>query len=96
MTIERSEKPSLVVIKLEFLKPFTATNTATFTFVPVPGGTKATWAMDGEKNFMAKAFHMVMNMDKLVGADFEKGLAAIKTGAETAPKANAEAVNVAK
>jgi hypothetical protein len=96
MTIERSDKPSLVSIKLEFLKPFAATNTAMFTFVPGPDGTKVTWAMDGQKNLMAKAFHMVMNMDKMVGGDFEKGLTAMKVAAETAAKANAEAANAAK
>src|SRR5262249_50006170 len=55
MTIEKSDKPSSVGIKLEFLKPWTATNATTFTFAPAPEGTKVTWAMDGEKNFMAKA-----------------------------------------
>jgi Polyketide cyclase / dehydrase and lipid transport len=98
MTIEKSDQPSLVSIKLEFLKPFAATNTATFTFVPAPGGTKVTWAMDGEKNFMAKAFHMVMDMDKMVGGDFERGLTAMKAAAETSAKASADAAaaNVAK
>ncbi len=55
MTIERSERPSQVVIKLEFIKPWIATNTTTFTFAPVSEGTKVTWAMDGNNNFMAKA-----------------------------------------
>jgi len=80
------------VIKLEFIKPWTATNQATFSFVPAPGGTKVTWAMDGENNFMAKGASLFMDMDKLVGGDFEKGLAALKTVAESAPKPNAEAV----
>jgi uncharacterized protein YndB with AHSA1/START domain len=84
MTIERSERPGRVVIKLEFLRPMRATNTATFTFASAPGGgTAVTWAMDGNKNFMAKAIHMVMDFDKLVGADFERGLAALKTISET-------------
>lgn len=98
MTIERSDKPSLVSIKLEFLKPFAATNQATFTFVPAGAGTKVTWAMDGRKNFMAKAFHMVMDMDKMVGGDFERGLIAMKAAAEAAAKANANAptANVAQ
>ena len=86
MTIEQSE-PARVVIKLEFLKPFAATNTATFTFVKTPEGNKTTWAMDGEKNFVAKAFHLVMNMDKMIGPDFERGLASMKAVAEAAPKA---------
>ncbi len=89
MTIEKSEPGKLVQIKLEFIKPFEATNIATFSFSPSGDGTKVTWAMDGNNNFMSKAFHMVMDMDKLVGSDFEKGLAAMKSAAESAPKANA-------
>jgi uncharacterized protein YndB with AHSA1/START domain len=85
MTIEKSDKPSLVSIKLEFLKPFAATNTATFTFAPAPDGTKTTWAMDGQNNFMAKAASLFMDFDKMVGGDFERGLAALKTAAESAP-----------
>jgi hypothetical protein len=42
--------------------------------------------MDGDKNFLAKAVHMFMNIDKMVGGDFEKGLAQMKTVAESAPK----------
>jgi hypothetical protein len=86
MTIEKSERPSTVGIKLEFLKPFEATNTTTFTFAPTPRGSKVTWAMDGENNFMAKAASLFMDMDKMIGADFEKGLAALKSVAEAAPK----------
>jgi hypothetical protein len=87
MTLEKSERPSTVGIKLEFLKPFAATNATTFTFAPAAGGSKVTWAMDGENSFMAKAASLFMDMDKMIGADFEKGLAAMKTAAESAPKA---------
>lgn len=86
MTIEQSD-PTHVGIKLEFLKPFAATNTATFRFEKTAEGCRTTWAMDGHNNFMAKAFGLVMNMDKLVGGDFEKGLQSMKTAAETATKA---------
>jgi uncharacterized protein YndB with AHSA1/START domain len=89
MTIEKSGKPSLVSIKLEFTEPMAATNTATFTFVPTPEGTKATWAMDGKNGFIAKAFCMFMDMDKLVGSDFEKGLAEMKAAAEADAKTRA-------
>jgi hypothetical protein len=90
MTIERSDAPSLIGIKLEFFAPFAATNQTTFRFDPVPGGTKVTWAMDGTNNFMSKAFHLVMDMDKMVGADFERGLALLEKAAESAPNGNAE------
>jgi hypothetical protein len=84
MTIVEATPPSRVLIKLEFIKPFAATNQATFVFARTATGAKVTWAMDGNNNFMAKAFHLVMDMDKLVGGDFEKGLAAMKTNAERA------------
>jgi uncharacterized protein YndB with AHSA1/START domain len=85
MTIEESDTPSKLGIKLEFLKPFAATSRATFTFARTATGTNVTWAMDGNNSFMSKAIHMVMNMDKLVGGDFERGLAAMKTNAERTP-----------
>jgi len=93
MTIEKSDKPTLIAIKLEFFKPFTATNKATFTFTPGREGTKATWAMDGTCNFVMKAMHLFMNMDKMVGGDFERGLVSLKTIAESDSKANAGAAN---
>jgi uncharacterized protein YndB with AHSA1/START domain len=82
MTIERSDLPSSVSVKLEFIKPFTATNTVTFTMIPVATQTRTTWAMDGHNGFLGKLFHLVMNMDKMVGGDFERGLAALKSVAE--------------
>jgi len=93
MTIQRSDRPSQIVIKLEFFKPWKATNIATFTFVPEAGATKVTWAMGGSNNFMAKGFHMVMDFDKLVGGDFERGLASIKSITETDSRASAQAVS---
>jgi hypothetical protein len=86
MTIERSDVPSLVVVKLEFIKPFAATNTVTFSFDPTADGAKVTWAMDGRNGFMGKSFALLMNMDKTVGGDFERGLAGLKAVAEAAPK----------
>jgi hypothetical protein len=79
MTIIASEPPARVGIKLEFLKPFAATNTADFTFVPAGNQTTVTWAMFGENNFMAKAIGLVMSMDQMVGGQFEKGLADLKS-----------------
>jgi uncharacterized protein YndB with AHSA1/START domain len=82
MTIEKSEPASLVQIKLQFIKPWEDTSTATFKLSPDAGGTKVTWSMDGRKNFMAKAVCLFMDMDKMVGGDFERGLTAIKAQAE--------------
>jgi len=75
MTITESRAPESVIIRLEFLKPFPATNTAEFFILHGGLGTEVTWSMTGHNNFMAKAFGLFMNMDKLVGGDFEKGLA---------------------
>ena len=86
LTITESHPSDLVRIKLEFMKPFAATNTAEFTFKPEGERTNVTWAMQGNNNFFAKALHLVMNMDKMVGGEFEKGLVDMKAAVEAAPK----------
>lgn len=86
MTITESHPSDLVKIKLEFLKPFAATSDTVFTFKPEGNQTRVTWTMNGDKNFIAKAFHLFVNIDKMVGGDFEKGLAQMKSVAESAPK----------
>jgi hypothetical protein len=86
MTIVESRPSELIRIKLEFLKPFAATNTSEFTFKPSGNQTAVTWSMSGEKNFMATGIHLVMNMDEMIGGQFEKGLAQMKAAAEAAPK----------
>jgi hypothetical protein len=93
MTIEKSDRPSRIVIKLEFIKPFTTTNKTTFTFDSVPNGTNVTWTMEGRHNFMGKAFALLMNMDKMCGGDFERGLASIKSLAENAASKRAESAH---
>jgi len=55
-------------------------------FDAIAEGTRVTWAMDGHNGFMGKAFSLLMNMDKTVGGDFERGLGALKAVAEAAPK----------
>jgi len=89
MTIVESRPGELVKIKQEFLKPFTATNTAEFVFKPQANGqTEVTWAMYGEQNFMGKAVNFVMDCDKMIGGQFEKGLASMKQVSEGAAKGN--------
>jgi len=78
MTIAESRPAELVRIKLEFLKPFAATNTAEFSFKDEGGRTALTWSMRGQNNFIGKAMCLVFDMDKMVGGDFEAGLAGIK------------------
>ena len=83
MTITDSRPAQSVTIRLEFLKPFAATNTTQFDFAPSGSGTNVTWAMNGHNNFMAKAFSAFMDMDKMVGSDFEKGLAGLDVATAT-------------
>ena len=78
MTITESHPSDLVKIDLEFIRPFAAKNVTDFSIKPNGGRSDVTWTMTGTNNFMMKAFGMVMNMDKLVGGDFEKGLAQMK------------------
>lgn len=75
MTIVESRPGELVRIKLEFLKPFAATNEANFILTPAEGGTKVTWTMDGPNLFMGKVMSLFMDMDKMIGDNFDKGLA---------------------
>jgi len=82
MTITDSKPGESIKIKLEFIKPFASTTATVFDFKPQGNQTAVTWTMDGENNFVGKAFGLVMNMDKLVGGDFEKGLAQMKAIAE--------------
>jgi hypothetical protein len=99
MTITGTEPPKQLKIRLEFIKPFTATAAVDFKLESAGGkATAVTWAMDGTNDLMGKIFGIFMNMDQAVGSDFEKGLASLKTVAEAeaekqaaAAKAKAEA-----
>lgn len=85
-TIIESRPNELIRIKLEFVRPFAGTSTATFTFRPGGERTAVTWSLDGRNSFPAKAMSLVMNMDRMIGDDFEKGLAQMKAIAEAAPR----------
>ena len=86
MTITESRPSDLIRINLEFFKPFAGNSTAAFTFKPEGNQTAVTWTMNGENNFMAKAIHLFMNMDKMIGGQFETGLAQMKSIVEATPK----------
>jgi hypothetical protein len=83
-TLTESRPNEVIRIKLEFRRPFKATNAAEFTFRPEGNQTVVEWRMSGRKNFITKAFGLVMSMDKMVGGEFEKGLAQMKAVVETA------------
>jgi hypothetical protein len=78
MTITGAVPDQRIDVKLEFLKPWEQTSLAVFTFAPDPGGTKVTWTMSGKYDFVGKLFAVFMDMDGMVGPDFEKGLQALK------------------
>ena len=87
MTITESRPSELVAMKLEFLKPFAATNRATFQLTPSATGTQVKWGMEGDNGFIAKAFCLVVDMDALVGKDFQEGLSNLDRLAQATPPA---------
>src|SRR5665213_1042117 len=78
MEILDASVPSKIVIKLDFLKPFEAHNTAEFTLLPQGDATRLTWLMHGPAIFMARVMHVFMDIDKMVGKDFEIGLSNLR------------------
>lgn len=82
MEITESTPPSRIAINLDFTKPFEAHNIVEFTLEPRGGATIVTWAMHGPTPFLGKVMHVFINFDRMVGADFETGLANLKALAE--------------
>lgn len=82
MTILQSLPPSRIAIRLDFEKPFKATNFADFTLEPENGGTRLTWSMQGPAGFVSKIMDVLFNMDKMIGRDFEAGLKSLKIQSE--------------
>ncbi len=82
MEIAASVPPFKLSIKLDFIKPFEAHNIVEFTLEPNGDATNVTWAMQGHTPYFAKIIHVFINMDSMVGKDFEAGLASLKAIAE--------------
>lgn len=82
MEILESAEPSRILIQLDFLKPFAARNAAEFILTEQDGNTTVTWAMYGANSFMAKVMSLFVSMDRMIGAQFEQGLANLKQVAE--------------
>ena len=78
MEITDAVESSKVQIALQFLKPFKSSSTTTFELVERDGDTHVTWRMVGPKTFMTRVMGLFTSMDKVVGKDFEKGLAQLK------------------
>ena len=79
MEILEATPPSRIVIKLDFFTPFEGHNTAEFTMLPQGDGTHVTWVMHGPANFMSRLIQVFINLDNMIGRDFEAGLANLKT-----------------
>jgi len=82
MEITSAEPPRKLDLKLDFIKPFEAHNTTEFLLEPRDGGTDVTWTLNGTNPYMMKVMGIFMNMDKMVGKDFEKGLDKLKKQSE--------------
>jgi uncharacterized protein YndB with AHSA1/START domain len=82
MEILESSAPNKITIRLDFLKPFEGHNTSEFMMSPKGDSTEVTWAMRGPSAFMMKVMHVFISMDKMLGKDFEEGLANLKAVAE--------------
>lgn len=82
MEIIGAQAPSKIDIKLDFLKPIASQNTTVFALQPEGEGTRVVWTMSGPSSFMTKLMGVFVSMDKMIGPDFEKGLATMKAAAE--------------
>lgn len=86
MTITESKPYETIRIKLDFRKPFAGTNDVEFAFKPEGNQTAVSWTMTGEKNFFCKLMGVFMDMDQMIGGDFEKGLASMNQAAKATAK----------
>jgi uncharacterized protein YndB with AHSA1/START domain len=82
MEIADAQPPAKVTINLDFEKPFEGHNTVVFTIEPKGDAVNVTWAMTGRSNYIAKVIGIFISMDKMIGRDFEAGLAGMKAVAE--------------
>jgi uncharacterized protein YndB with AHSA1/START domain len=83
MTVRELMPPSKITIQLDMLKPIEGHNVVEFNLEPTDGGTRVTWAMRGPNSYLSKVVGLFMNMDTMIGTDFEDGLASLKMQAET-------------
>lgn len=89
MEITEASEPSRLAIEVAFEKPFKARNDTVFTIAPEGSGSRVTWSMTGKRTFMTRVMGDFKSMDKLIGPDFEKGLARLKVSAESQPPSRA-------
>lgn len=83
MEILQADPARQLLIKLDFIKPFEASNTATFTLAPKGQATTVTWTMDGPMPLISKIMSVFMSLDTMIGKDFEAGLRDLKAVSES-------------
>ena len=83
MEITESTPSSRIAMKLDFVEPFEAHNQVEFTLVPNGDSTTVTWVLFGPSPFLSKLMGLFFDMDRMVGSDFEVGLASLKSAAES-------------
>lgn len=86
MEIAHTSAPHMAVMRLDFVKPFEAQNIVEFTLQTQGSSTRVTWAMRGANPYVAKLIQLLVNMDRMVGRDFEEGLANLKALVEAQPE----------
>lgn len=79
MTLAKLEGTDAVTVELAFIKPFKALSSSRFALTPKANGTKIVWTMTGQHNWLSKVMGVFMNMDKMLGKDFDEGLNNLKT-----------------
>jgi len=82
ITLADSTLPSKLVFDLHMMKPFEGRNVASFSLAAAGDATRVTWSLDDKHNLFLKTLTLFMNMDSMIGKDFEVGLARLKTAAE--------------
>ncbi len=82
MTITKSVPNEQIIIHMDFLEPMAGVATTEFNFKPVDSDTVVTWSISGKNNFLSRIMCMFMDMDKMIGEQFEKGLKDLKSVAE--------------
>ena len=82
ITITDTQPPGMVEFELHMIKPFEGRNRVVFTLEPQGNTTRVTWAMDGKNSFSGKLIGLFINMDKMIGNDFEVGLGRLKETTE--------------
>jgi len=85
MTLTESRPSDLIRIKIDFVRPMEGSNDIEFAFEPVGDATAVTWTLSARHGFVEKAFCLFLNVDKMIGGDFERGLANLKAVAEATP-----------